>query len=178
MAELSTLARPYAKAAFEYAAEAGELSQWAEMLATLAAVTREPVVRQLLESPNYTSDMQVKLLLDLTEGQLNRGVTNLVTALGQNRRLPLLPVIREQFDVMKANREKSIDVEVKTASPIDQLQQENLAEALSKRLDRSVKISVTLDKTLLGGALIRAGDTIIDGSIRGRLVKLAEALNS
>jgi len=90
----------------------------------------------------------------------------------------LLPHISNQFEVMKANREKAVDVEVASAQPLDSEQQKVLSEALSKKLQRKVNMQVSLDKSLLGGAVIRAGDTVIDGSIRGRLTKLAETLNS
>lgn len=178
MAELSTLGRPYAKAAFEYAVEANALQQWSEMLELLATVSLHPRVRQRLESPNFSATEQAQMLLDLVGEELDEKVSNLVTALGSHRRLALLPVIRQQFEVLKANREKSIDVEVQTADAIEQSQQEQLTRALTRRLDRTVNVTVTENKSLLGGVLIRAGDTIIDGSVRGRLLKLAEALNS
>ena len=98
--------------------------------------------------------------------------------LSENRRLTLLPQISQQFEIMKANREKAIDVEVTSAQTLDAAQQQMLTEALSKKLERKVNMQVSLDKSLLGGAVIRAGDTVIDGSIRGRLTKLAETLNS
>lgn len=178
MAELSTLGRPYAKAAFEYAVEANALQQWSEMLELLATVSLHPRVRQRLESPNFSATEQAQMLLDLVGEELDEKVSNLVTALGSHRRLALLPVIHQQFEVLKANREKSIDVEVQTADAIEQSQQEQLTRALTRRLDRTVNVTVTENKSLLGGVLIRAGDTIIDGSVRGRLLKLAEALNS
>lgn len=178
MAELSTLGRPYAKAAFEYAVEANALQQWSEMLELLATVSLHPRVRQRLDSPNFSATEQAQMLLDLVGEELDEKVSNLVTALGSHRRLALLPVIRQQFEVLKANREKSIDVEVQTADAIEQSQQEQLTRALTRRLDRTVNVTVTENKSLLGGVLIRAGDTIIDGSVRGRLLKLAEALNS
>jgi F-type H+-transporting ATPase subunit delta len=101
-----------------------------------------------------------------------------VVILSENRRLTLLPQISQQFEIMKANREKAIDVEVTSAQTLDAAQQQMLTEALSEKLERKVNMQVSLDKSLLGGAVIRAGDTVIDGSIRGRLTKLAETLNS
>ena len=98
--------------------------------------------------------------------------------MSENRRLTLLPQISYQFEIMKANREKAVDVDVVSAQPLDAEQQKMLSEALSIKLQRKVNMQVSLDKSLLGGAVIRAGDTVIDGSIRGRLTKLAESLNS
>jgi F-type H+-transporting ATPase subunit delta len=92
--------------------------------------------------------------------------------------LQLLPQISHQFEIMKANREKAVDVELVAAHEMDAEQQQKLSDALSAKLERKVNMQVSLDKSLLGGAVIRAGDTVIDGSIRGRLTKLAESLNS
>jgi F-type H+-transporting ATPase subunit delta len=103
---------------------------------------------------------------------------NFICILSENRRLMLLPQIAHQFGIMKANQEKAIEVEVVSAQPLDKGQQNKLAEALSEKLEKKVNMQVSLDKSLLGGAVIRAGDTVIDGSIRGRLTKLAESFNS
>jgi F-type H+-transporting ATPase subunit delta len=92
--------------------------------------------------------------------------------------LQLLPQISHQFEIMKANREKAVDVDLIAAHEMDAEQQQKLSDALSAKLERKVNMQVSLDKSLLGGAVIRAGDTVIDGSIRGRLTKLAESLNS
>jgi F-type H+-transporting ATPase subunit delta len=178
MAELSTLARPYARAAFEYAVEAGALENWSEVLNTLADVVEHPTVERLLSSPHYTIEQQAETLLDLCGEGLDDKSRNLVRLLAENRRLPLLPEISEQFHRLKVEREKTVDVELHVASEIDDSQRDKLVEALGKRLDRKVNVSVRIDKSLLGGVLVRAGDAVIDGTIRGRLNKLAEALNT
>ena len=178
MAELSTLARPYAKAAFEYAAAKGELQGWSDSLGVVAAVAQQSEVEKLLSSPNYTADQQAKQLIEICGDALNEQGCNFIGVLAENRRLKLLPAIQQQFEVLKANREKSIDVDVVSAGEITSEQQEKLASALRTKLDRDVNLQVSIDKRLLGGAIVRAGDTVIDGSIRGRLAKLAEALNS
>ena len=98
--------------------------------------------------------------------------------LSEHRRLQLLPEISRQFEILKANREKAVDVEVISAQLLTDDQQQQLSDALSAKLERKVNMQVRLDKSLLGGAVIRAGDTVIDGSIRGRLAKLAESLHS
>ena len=98
--------------------------------------------------------------------------------LAENRRLQLLPQIYQQFEVLKANREKTVEVNVVSATEISTEQQNKLASALSAKLEREVNMQVSVDDSLIGGAVVRAGDTVIDGSIRGRLAKLAEALNS
>ena len=178
MAELSTLARPYAKAAFEFAVGASDLKGWADSLSTSAAVTQHAAVVKLLASPSSTPAHQAAIIIDLCGDVLDATGRNFIVILSENRRLTLLPQISYQFEIMKANREKAVDVDVVSAQPLDAEQQKMLSEALSIKLQRKVNMQVSLDKSLLGGAVIRAGDTVIDGSIRGRLTKLAESLNS
>lgn len=178
MAELSTLARPYAKAAFEYAMEAGDLQGWSDSLGTVSSVAKQSSVDQLLSSPSSTASEQASALTGICGESLSSAGKNFICILSENRRLKLLPQIAHQFEIMKANQEKAIEVDVASAQPLDEEQQEKLTEALSKKLERKVNMQVSLDKSLLGGAVIRAGDTVIDGSIRGRLTKLAESFNS
>ncbi|MBQ45425.1 MAG: F0F1 ATP synthase subunit delta [Porticoccaceae bacterium] len=178
MAELSTLARPYAKAAFEYAMEAGDLQGWSDSLGTVSSVAKQSSVDQLLSSPSSTASEQAAALTGICGESLSSAGKNFICILSENRRLKLLPQIAHQFEIMKANQEKAIEVDVASAQPLDEEQQEKLTEALSKKLERKVNMQVSLDKSLLGGAVIRAGDTVIDGSIRGRLTKLAESFNS
>ena len=178
MAELSTLARPYARAAFEYADANGELQNWSEMLSVLSSVTQQPQVDNLLRSPSYTAEQQAEKLLSVCGDDLSKAAANFIAVLSENRRLGLLPQIQQQYEVLKANREKAVDVVVESAKQMSDEQQNKLADALSKKLEREVNMTVSVDETLLGGAVVRAGDMVIDGSIRGRLAKLAEALNS
>lgn len=178
MAELSTLARPYAKAAFEYAVQAEDLQGWSASLELAGAVAQQPEVSKFLSSPSATAEQQADALKEICGDQLLVTCQNFISILSENRRLKLLPQISQQFDMMKANREKAIDVEIASAHTLDEKQQQTLSDALSEKLERKVNLQVNIDKNLLGGAVIRAGDTVIDGSIRGRLTKLAESLNS
>jgi len=178
MAELSTIARPYAKAAFEYAADASALGAWSSGLAQAAAATKQPKLLEFLRSPSVTAVQQADTLNEVCGDEISDTIKSFIIVLSDNHRLTLLPQISNQFDVMKANFEKAVDVEVISAQPLDSDQQKLLSEALSKKLEREVNMQVSLDKDLLGGAVIRAGDTVIDGSIRGRLTKLAESFNS
>ena len=178
MAELSTLARPYAKAAFESAVHASDLQGWADSLATVAAVTQQASVIRLLNSPSFTSARQAEAVIEICGDALSEACQNFIVILSENRRITLLPQISQQFEIMKANREKAVDVDIASAQELDAGQQKMLADALSEKLERKVNMQVSLDKSLLGGAVIRAGDTVIDGSIRGRLTKLAESFNS
>ncbi len=178
MAELATLARPYAKAAFESAVAADQLQQWSDMLILTAAVAQHDGMVKALLSPALTAEQKASAFIEICGEELNEGGINLVKALADNKRLTLLPEIRQLFEMHKAQREQTVDVEVTTAFELSDELQDKLAKALSAKLDRVVTLSTTTDKAILGGALIRAGDTVIDGSVRGRLTKLAEAMNS
>ena len=178
MAELSTLARPYAKAAFEYAVEAKDVQGWSDSLSLAASVAQQSAVEKLLSSPSATAAKQAEAVHDICGDELATACQNFISILSENRRLQLLPQISQQFEIMKANLEKAVDVDVVAASKLNAAQQKALSKALSAKLERKVNLQVSLDKSLLGGAVIRAGDTVIDGSIRGRLTKLAESLNS
>ncbi len=178
MAELSTLARPYAKAAFEYARDKDALAQWSEQLATAAAVASAEGMDAVLDNPSLTDEQQADTLNEVCGDATGPGVKNFVTILSTNKRLSLLPEISAQFELLKANLEKSVDVEVVSAFDLDDATASRLAEVLGRKLEREVKVSTSTDAGLLGGVLIRAGDLVIDGSVRGRLNKLAEAMNS
>jgi len=177
MAELSTLARPYAKAAFEYANEKGAVDQWAGMLSLLAGLSDFDAVAELISAPDQTPAEKAEKLIAICGDALNEQGANFLRNLADNRRLPLLPEIHVQFNVFQAEQEKTLDVDVVAARAMDQAQQDRLAAALQQRLQRTINIKVSVDTTLIGGAVIRAGDTIIDGSVSGRLARLAEAIN-
>ncbi len=178
MAELSTLARPYAKAAFEFARDKDALAAWSEQLFTLACVTADSTMDAVLGSPAMTAAQQTQTLNEVCGDALSAELRNFVAILADNKRLSLLPEIYTLFEQHKANQEKSVDVNVVSAFELDNAIKDKLAVALSKKLEREVKVTTSTDKSLLGGVLIRAGDLVIDGSVRGRLNKLAEAMNS
>ncbi|MEP5765860.1 MAG: F0F1 ATP synthase subunit delta [Halieaceae bacterium] len=178
MAELSTLARPYAKAAFEYALAKGALPGWSEALATVAQVSQDATMASILGSPAYTAAQMADTVIDVCGDTLDADLQNYVRVLASNKRLLLLPEICSLFDQYKANQEKSVDVTVSTAYALEESTEQTLAQVLSKKLEREVRVESLVDQSLLGGVLIRAGDLVIDGSVRGRLNKLAEAMNS
>ncbi len=178
MAELSTLARPYARAAFEYARDHKELSQWAEQLATAAAVAADKALKTALNDPSLTAEQQAKMLSDVCGDALSVEARNFISVLAANKRLALLPEIYALFAQYKADQEKTVDVEVISAFDLADATRDKLAEVLGKKLERQVEVRTSTDRNLLGGVLIRAGDLVIDGSIRGRLNKLSAAMNS
>jgi F-type H+-transporting ATPase subunit delta len=178
MAEWSTLARPYARAAFEFALEHNALGEWSRQLAQLAAVTATEKVGQLIDSVALGACQRAETLIGLFNGELQPGVVNLVRLLAMNKRLRLLPQISALFEQLKANQEKHLEVELVSAFPLDSDLSERLAQALRGKLQREVTINTTVDRGILGGAIVRAGDIVIDGSVRGRLTKLAKSMNS
>jgi F-type H+-transporting ATPase subunit delta len=177
MAELSTLARPYAKAAFEFAHAGKALEQWSNMLALAGAISQDTKVAELLASPGATSSQLADTFVTLCGDQLDQKGKNFIVELAQHKRLALLPQISEQFEALKALEQQIVDVEVTSAFALDENQQQSLASKLSKKLNREVQMHTEVDPGLLGGVIIRAGDLVIDGSVRGKLAKLAEVMN-
>ena len=178
MAELSTLARPYAKAAFEYALGNDQLAQWYGQLETAAAVAADDAMATVLTNPSLTAAQQAGKLSDVCGDALSAEVRNFIAILASNKRLALLPEIFKQFAEHKANRERTVDVEVVSAFELADSTRDRLAEVLGGKLERQVKVQTSTDSNLLGGVLIRAGDLVIDGSVRGKLDKLAEAMTT
>lgn len=176
MAEPRTLARPYARAAFEYASSEGDFGAWLEELSLIAAVVADERVAAMLTNPSLTSAEQAAHFIELCGDSLGESRQRFVSVLAENRRLGLAEQIVELFAQLKAEREQAVDVELVSAFDIPSEVSDRIAAALGKRLQREVNMSSHTDNDLIGGVLIRAGDLVIDGSVRGRLSKLAEAL--
>lgn len=178
MAELNTVARPYTKAVFEFALEKGSLDQWSSMLTTVAGVAGDATMTKVLNNPALTNVQKADALIAVCEEYLDDSGKNFIQLLAENQRLALLPEISAQFEQLKANHQKSVDINVTTAFELDEQQQQKLTQALSAKLGRDVTLTSSVDKTILGGVIVRSQDLVIDGSVRARLAKLAEALNS
>lgn len=178
MAELTTLARPYAKAVFAEAGEKGALDVWSSDLATLAAYAADAEMAKVLAHPSLTSAQQAKVLTDVCGDKLNEAAKNLVAILAENKRLALLPEIAALYEEMKAQLQNTVDVVVTSAFELSSEQADKLAAALKAKLQCDVRVTSEVDETLIGGAIIRAGDLVIDGSVTGKLSKLAEAMKS
>ena len=178
MAELTTLARPYAKAAFEYAKSANKLQVWFEALEVSAAVASQDRVQKALSASDLTAEQKASLFVQICGDKMDEKVKNFIHTLASNKRLALLPFIKEHFANFKAQQEKTIEVDVTTAYALSADLVNALAKSLSAKLDRQVTVQSAVDKSLLGGVVIHTGDMVIDGSVRGRLAKLAEALKS
>ena len=176
MAEKSTVARPYALAAFELAQEKNELAKWSEMLQFAALVASDDTMQQYSGNPRVSRDTLSKLFMSVCEGQLNDTGTNFIKVLIENRRLDVLPEIAMLYEQHRAEAERTIEAEVISAFPLSDAQQSLLDDKLKQRLGRSVNLIAKVDPNLLGGAIVRAGDLVIDGSVSGQVDKLAQSL--
>ena len=177
MAELSNIARPYARAVFELAKADADYSVWSEQLDLLAAVAADPNVGGLFNNPRVSRRELALVFTDVCGDRLDENVKNLVRLLAQNRRLHALPAIAEQYEHLRAEAEQTVQAELESALPVSDTQQQRIVEALSQRMGRRVELTIKTNEELLGGAVVRAGDLVIDGSIRARLEKLATAIS-
>lgn len=176
MAELATLARPYAKAVFELARDEGRFADWSAIVGGLAEAVRDPKVAQWIGHPAIGRGQLSQALIEALGGSLSVQGANLVRLLGEYDRLVLAPAIADEYEALRAEAEKRIDVEITTAVSVDAAQQKQLADAIAKRLARQVEVTWKTDDTLLAGAVIRAGDLVIDGSVVGELDRLRQEL--
>ena len=177
MAELTTLARPYAQAVFRLAQEQQALPRWSDMLALAAHVAADPGVRRLLDNPRMSSAQLSELFVEIGGDRLDEDGRNLIRVLAEARRLTVLPEIFGLFEQLKNAAEGAIQAQLITAFPATDAQKQTIAAALKQRFGRDVQLEYITDPTLVGGAVVRAGDLVIDGSVRGKLARLGTALN-
>ncbi|WP_133130180.1 F0F1 ATP synthase subunit delta [Legionella yabuuchiae] len=180
MAETTTTARPYAKAMFEHALESRALAVWSGILQTLARAVLDHAARDFISNPASTIEQQTKLLMAVVQDapfkEQQKAILNLIALLAENKRLLLLPDIYAQYEALRAEQEKTLVVKVRSFAKLTEAQQQQLIKSLSQRLQRQITLDVTIDESLLGGAVIHAGDLVIDGSVRGKLNKLRTSL--
>ena len=176
MAETGELARPYAVAAFMQADEEGRLGEWAEMLELLAAIARDPTMSGLIANPRVDRARLVDLFIDVCGIRLSDTGRNFVKVVGEYGRFALLPDISERFAEERAAREGRNHVHVTSAFKLSKSQRKTIVEAMEKRLGTKVTLDCEVDNSLIGGVVIRAGDLVIDASLRGRLEQLAQTL--
>lgn len=177
MAEITTLARPYAKAAYEFALENKALDTWSSMLGFVASLVQDAQMQKILQNPVLSAEQKAQTLVAIDSNKMDASGKNFIHQLAMHDRLELLPEIYVLFEVLKAEQEKRVDVKVLSAFPLSATENEKLTASLKKRLGRDVQISSEVDKSLIGGLIIRAGDLVIDGSVSGKLAKLSESLN-
>lgn len=176
MAELRTMARPYAEAAFELANSAGQLSAWDEALQSLAAVVGNSDVHALIGNPHIVATDLATAVIGIAGDDLDGNVANLVRLLADRSRLTLLPGIAGLFAEFHADAESRVGVTVASADELSDTQQQNLQKALEQRLERKVDMTTEVDPELIGGAVIRAGDMVIDGSLRSQVARLTSTI--
>lgn len=177
MADFQTIARPYAQAVFQLAREKGSLAEWSDTLQLLGQIAADEQVQVILASPRFSAQQLEELFLDICGDRLDEAGKNLVRLLAENRRLVALPDLVRQYESLRAAEEGTLKARLISAQPVDDTVRAELAKALGKRLARTVELESEIDESLLGGAVIRAGDLVIDGSVRGRLKRLATGLN-
>jgi len=175
MAELATIARPYARAAFEYARAGNALGAWSKFLAAAGVAVADPHLAGLIDDPALSADRLADLIASVVAAsriKLGDPEKNFLKLVAEAHRLPALPDVVIQYEQLKADAERAIDVEVASAMALTATQKERLSEALARRLNRTVRIKETVDPELLGGAVVRAGDLVIDGSLRSRVEQM------
>ena len=176
MLENSTIARPYATAVFELAQETGRVQEWSATLELLGMLAADSAMRQLMTNPKVSRDQLRDLVFDVCGDGLDGPGRNLARLLVQGDRLQYAQNIKTQYEQMRAAADGKVDVEVVTPYSLDEQQQAGIAESISERLGKQVNIKTSVDEALIGGAVIRAGDSIIDASLRGRLIELRNEL--
>jgi len=182
VAELATTARPYARAAFATAGTASQLTQWSAFLARAAAAVQDPQLLPLIGNPRVPAPQLVDLLLELAgSGKTSESQVahqrNFLHLLADNRRLKLLPEIDAQFEVLRAEAERIADVDVISARELSAEQSKKLQAVLERRLGLAVRLHPQVDKSLIGGAIVRYRDFVVDGSLRGRIERLGAAMS-
>jgi len=177
MSELTTIARPYAKAAFDFAVEANAIESWLEQLTFAAQVSQNDTIQTYL-SGGVSVEQATTLFLNVCGEQVDSKGQNFLKLLAENHRLLALPQVLEQFCELKAEYEKTVNVDVTSAVELEAEQTQALSAALEKRLARKVKLNCKVSKTIISGLVIQAGDMVIDGSTKGKLNRLAQTLQS
>ena len=176
MADNASIARPYAKALFELAQETGSFDAWSGALAHLASVVADEDFGALVNAPRVGRRQIAELLVDVSEDMLPDGGANFIGVLVQNDRLGVIADIGLQYAELVAEAKASVSAEVFTAMSLTEQQRASLEAALEQRLGLKVQLEETIDASLVGGAIVKAGDLVIDGSARGRIEKLTSAL--
>lgn len=176
MAELVTIARPYAEAVFALAKERAELGKWSEMLVLVAGVLQDEQMRAAIANPKLTTADIEKLMLAICGDRVDGAARNLIQVLSHNGRLAILPEIRELYEQLKAEDEGLIEARISSAYPLDGAQLEQVVSLLSRRYRKKISPSVSVDPELIGGVRVQVGDKVWDASVRGRLQNMAAAL--
>ncbi len=177
MAEITTIARPYAKAAFDFALEKQVVESWAEMLNFAAQVSENEAMKPLL-SGSLAGHQLADLFIKVCGEQVNEQCQNLLKVMAENGRLEVLPAVYELFHEFKNEWAKEVEATVVSATELSAEQQQKISASLEKRLTRKVKLNCSVDASLVAGVIITAGDLVIDGSVSGKINRLSDTLQS
>lgn len=177
MAEYTTSARPYARAVYTLATETSSVDSWGDALTLLAAVATDASMQELLDQPQLSKEQKGELMLKVVSDKLNQQQQNLVRLMAENDRLRALPEVAHQFEIYRAEAEGKVEAEVISAFALTSEQEKAITKMLKSKLGRDVSITTSTDESLIGGVIIKAGDTIIDGSMKSQLESLAISLN-
>ena len=178
MAELTTLARPYAKAVFNAAKEQDAVDSWDQALALVGLIAANDAVKNILANPGLSEQRKAELFFDTAEEQFPQAPRNFLLILAESKRLALLPEISTMFALYRAELERTVSIKVSTAYEMTSEEQQHLAQVLSRKLERKVALETAVDRSLIGGVVVNSGDMVIDASVRGKLAKMAKALGS
>ncbi|MEQ1881998.1 MAG: F0F1 ATP synthase subunit delta [Burkholderiales bacterium] len=176
MAELATIARPYAEAVFRLARQGNALPAWSDALGLIAAVYQDPQMKSVMANPKVTPADIEKLLLNICGEHIDNVARNLIQLLVHNRRLSALPEIRAMFERLKLEDEGKLDAKISSAFPMDDAQRNQVVSLLSARFKRKINATVTVNPELIGGIKVEVGDKVWDASVRGRLQTMAATL--
>ena len=176
MSTTTTLARPYAKAAFELAGADNATGNWNEMLVLASALVTDETMANLLQSPQLTSQQVVQVLTDTGGEAFDSRFRDFLAVLSENKRFPLLPEITELYQRLREEADKLLRVKVVSAFALDEDQASRLKDALARRFEREILLESEVDKSVIGGAVVYAGGQVIDGSLKDRLAKLSNSL--
>ncbi|MGP1959537.1 MAG: F0F1 ATP synthase subunit delta [Arsenophonus sp. NC-TX2-MAG3] len=177
MSEITTVARPYAKAAFNFAVEKQLVDKWQNMLSFIDEITRNQQIGELLSSL-IAPETLAKIFITICGDEIDEHARNLIRIMAENERLSALPEVLKQYIQLRAFLELTVDIEVVSATSLNEKQQFKISTAMQKRLSRKVKLNCKIDKSIIAGLIIKAENLVIDGSVRGRIKRLIDVLQS
>lgn len=175
--ETKTIARPYAKAAFSFASESGRLPEWSVMLEAMSLISSDSEVREYLRDPSITREYRSEVLIDIADSYLDQSGRNFVSVMTEQGRHDLFSEVHKQFEMLKSLNENSKDVTIYSPFTLSDEEKSYLSQRLTKHFAAEIKLSEQIDKSLIGGVVIKTDDLVIDHSIKGRLHKLAATLD-
>ena len=178
MAEISTIARPYATAVFNFANESKSLSNWSDTLVLLSTIIQDEHIKSIIEDTKILDSEREDLILNVCKGKLDENGSNFVKLLVENKRLLILPEISQFFEELKEDAEGSIEAEIIMAEKPNQKTVDDLLKSLEKKFNKKIEGKVVIDKNIIGGTKIVVGDSVIDASVRAQLDNLAFTLKA